>query len=182
MQLAHVITLAWPFGVNIMAIMNVIAARAGGYPSLQRTFAIPGSSEGCVPGVAIPHLLDHAASFSGVPATLQFRRRCGGAVAGRLRCLKHSGERTPRVHRRWRKCCGRPWQRASLVRNQSMKMHVSSITTEVGTLQVRCQWRRCCGRAPRPAAPACRRCARRSSPTEACASGSGTPAQGKFWG
>jgi hypothetical protein len=32
LQLAHVITLAWPFGVNIMAIMNVIAASVGAPP------------------------------------------------------------------------------------------------------------------------------------------------------
>ena len=29
LQLAHVITLAWPFGVNILAIMNVLADKAG---------------------------------------------------------------------------------------------------------------------------------------------------------
>ena len=32
LQLAHVITLAWPFGVNIMSIMNCLAARVGEPP------------------------------------------------------------------------------------------------------------------------------------------------------
>jgi hypothetical protein len=32
LQLAHVITLAWPFGVNIMSIMNCLAARVGAPP------------------------------------------------------------------------------------------------------------------------------------------------------
>ena len=42
LQLAHVITLAWPFGVNIMSIMNCLAARVGEPPHRS---TLPGHAE-----------------------------------------------------------------------------------------------------------------------------------------